>query len=66
MNTAQLLAKRTDEFASDLGITEQQVGMTTAQKLSDMAIRFARLNSAAAREAVAKCLEMKALAEKLA
>jgi hypothetical protein len=66
MTTAQLLAKRTDELAADLGITEQQAGMTTAQKLADMAIRFARLNSAAAREAAAKCLQMKAMAEKLA
>lgn len=66
MTNSQLIAARTNELAASLGIEDQLQGMTTAQKLANMAIRFGRLTSAAAKEAAAKCLEMKAVAERLA
>lgn len=66
MTNSQLIAARTNELAASLGIEDQLQGMTTAQKLANMAIRFGRLSSAAAKEAAAKCLEMKAMAERLA
>jgi len=63
MTNSQLIAARTDELAASLGIEDQLQGMTTAQKLANIAIRFSRLNSAAAKQGAAKCLEMKALFE---
>ena len=65
MTNSQLIALRTNELAASLGIEDQLQGMTTAQKLADMAIRFARLRGAAMAAAAAKCLEMKAMAERL-
>lgn len=65
MTNSQLIAARTNELAARLGIEDQLQGMTTAQKLADMAIRFGRLSSAAAKNAAADCLEMKAVAERL-
>jgi hypothetical protein len=65
MTNSQLIATRTDELAASLGIEDQLQGLTTAQKLADMAIRFGRLSSAAAKDAAAKCLAMKAMVEKL-
>ena len=66
MTNSQLIAARTNELAASLGIEDQQQGMTTTQKLADMAIRFGRLSSKAAQDAAAKCLQMKAMAERLA
>jgi hypothetical protein len=65
MTDSQLIAIRTNELAARLGIQDQLDGMTTAQKLANMAVRFSRLSSSAAREAAAKCLEMKAVADRL-
>lgn len=65
MTNSQLIAARTNELAASLGIEDQLQNMTTAQKLANMAIRFGRLSSAAAKDAAAKCLEMKATAERL-
>jgi len=66
MSHIKLIEKRTNELAAILGISDQLEGMTVSQKLADMAIRFSRLNSAAAKSAVANCLEMKQLADQFA
>jgi hypothetical protein len=66
MTNSQLITARTNELAARMGIEDQLQGMTTAQKLANMASRFSRLSSAAAKEAAAMCLEMKAMAERLA
>lgn len=66
MSHIKLIEKRTNELAGILGISDQLEGMTVSQKLADIAIRFGRLNSAAAKSAVANCLEMKQLADQLA
>lgn len=56
------ITRRTDDLAASLGITDQLVGMATAQKLANIAIRFQRLNTADASNAAAQCLAMAALA----
>ena len=66
MTTSQLITARTNELARTIGIEYQLEGMSTAQKLADMAIRFSRLRSIAARAATVQCLEMKRMAERLA
>lgn len=66
MTTSQLITARTNELARTIGIEDQLEGMSTAQKLADMAIRFSRLRSKAARAAAVQCLEMKRMAERMA
>jgi hypothetical protein len=65
MTNSQLIATRTNELAASLGIEDQLQGLTTAQKLANMAVRFNRLSSVAAKAAAAKCLAMQAVAERL-
>jgi hypothetical protein len=65
MTNSQLIATRTNELAASLGIEDQLHGLTTAQKLANMAVRFSRLSSVAAKAAAAKCLAMQAVAERL-
>lgn len=65
MTNSQLIATRTNELAASLGIADQLQGLTTAQKLANMAVRFGRLSSPAAKTAAANCLAMQAVAERL-
>jgi hypothetical protein len=60
----KLIENKTAVLVSSLNIAEQVVGFSTAEKLINIAIRFARLSSAAARQASRDCLNMAEMAKK--
>lgn len=60
----QLIETKTQELVASLNIADQVAGLSTADTLKNIAIRFARLSSAAAKNASTDCLKMAAMAQK--
>jgi hypothetical protein len=65
MNLKQRIAQNTDALAAQMGIADQLVGLTTVQKLANMAVRYQRLSSPQGQKAAALCLQMLDMAKRV-
>jgi len=64
MTNAELITQRTNEMAEGLRIADQLDGMTTSEKLAEMARRFDLLKGDNARRLSEKCREALGMAHR--
>lgn len=62
---AQMIKRNTDQLAQSLGIADQLIGLTYAEKLTDISIRLARLSREDAGKMSEGCISLARTAKEL-